>query len=1645
MKTKKILAVLLIITMLISALPTSVLATGNEQANVNTASISNAKITVKDNYGKAGATVNVNIVIAENPGILGLTLKLEFDESVLTLLGMQNGPASGMNFTPSKGEALKSGCELLWDAESVDMENIQDGVIATLTFQIAENAEPNDIAQIKVSCIDALDKDALPLSISTFAGQMQVLTYTPGDVNDDGEITTTDVVYLRRFIAGGYNVTINEFAGDVNNDGMYTSTDVVYIRRYIAGGYGVELKPSTPRCEHSLTATLAKEAECTVDGNIAYWYCSKCEKYFADANATTEISLADTVIEKTGHTYTDVWASDEAHHWHSSTCGHNEEIKDKSEHVFGNDNLCDICSYGKSVKLEKPIITSVKYDTVYWDPVPNANQYVVRVNDNYTCTLRGNVCLLKDLDWDGKPLSNIGKGFIKVEVMALGYGEYEDSEWSAADTSYYYVTKEDSEDVAVLQSYKIGYGYNLIEDSYLDITESSNVAVFDHNKLLALGDYSGRTPASSSAGSTYRYSSMDEFLTKTNEEYNLKLSLSMPLIGTLKSQFKAGIGTSVKNYEYVETLIYIENRVYADYKIQNITPSEYVHCLSDKFLMDLRCESPETEGFANNPEELAKYIYENYGTHAILGVTTGGAYFLEYMVATNESSVATDVRVEFEAAIKSGKALSKVLKSDFGVGIDLSESNSSTTSTTTAKFTGYSYGGNGRTPVNADDASSAIADWSSGFSEDTAVSIAFTKDGAIDLVSLIGVVRPDFVDVFETYINNRADDTYIELNNEFSTELANTFIDVVEENGENVLKIDLSAYQLSGSLENANSSYLINDILTIHPIMRGKNIDKIHVIGGLDTVYKRNLIDSLTLQLSSEWSRDVKVVIEDLGAICGNSQGIVDTSLVTRNIDVSVEYKGINIIQSQDGIYHLKSDFGYGVYNIDFELGENDVLDLTTLYEDGDVMVLPVALNKNYHFIYWCDSEGNPYTDSIGNLLIDCADSAEVIKLYGKWTPKVYEITLDNQEAESAGTTRFFEKYNTGTYSEFEAVNTLNSIQIPVRKGYVFNGYFRTVENNGLAEGFGTDQIISSDGTIIAPNTAFEGNETLYALWIPQVFEITLDSGNAQNPGTESYYQQYLTGIYSDDKCSISVDKITVPSRPGYVFGGYYESVNNNYSENAVGTNRIVDTEGKILVGDNRYLENTTLIALWTINKYEITYHTFTQSTETYVMPCDSIENDNPIIINYEHNLIFNDPVRTKYDKFIGWYADAEFTIPINEKWIENWYENPTNISLYAKWDLAVYYNTLEGTPQLRAIGDRTRIVVDWSAYANGTYSYTDAIDPDGNGYRADGVYNTNLDVYPSVTEIYLIGDSASKYTGVNIIPGGFAQGQELIIHLENFHFEGYISPYADNGMYLTIDCTSSNYIGGRISGFVKATIAGNGYLTVLTPARTSSSDGRAAIDVDELIVSFTGFLWLYGGDGGNGTAGTSYSRSSNSSGSGRDGGNGGNAGDGGAAIKANKIHFVNPDNLYLTLESGDGGTGGNGGNGEFAPHENKISGHNYAGDGGNGGTGGNGGAVIIADTIITDGVFKRLIINIGDGGNGGRGGHGGHADKAYVFGVVTSYSHPGDGGTGGTAGTAGTVGAYTDALMPAEDVQISEGTSGTDGTKGSKGEADLL
>ena len=83
---------------------------------------------------------------------------------------------------------------------------------------------------------------------------------------------------------------------------------------------------------HRLTLVQAKEATCTMDGHTAYYTCSGCDTWFADAAGSMEITDKNTVnIPAGGHTFGS-WQSDETDHWREcATCG---EKTDKAPHEF---------------------------------------------------------------------------------------------------------------------------------------------------------------------------------------------------------------------------------------------------------------------------------------------------------------------------------------------------------------------------------------------------------------------------------------------------------------------------------------------------------------------------------------------------------------------------------------------------------------------------------------------------------------------------------------------------------------------------------------------------------------------------------------------------------------------------------------------------------------------------------------------------------------------------------------------------------------------------------------------------------------------------------------------------------------------------------------------------------------------------------------------------------------------------------------------------------------------------------------------------------------------------------------------------------------------------------------------------------------
>lgn len=190
------------------------------------------------------------------------------------------------------------------------------------------------------------------------AGSSAVYTLTVTATAQGGEVSTYTIVYTfsqddhfggkatcthaarcsvcgERY--GELDPDNHAYASEVRNAVAATMDREGYTGDTYCKGCGVMIKAGTivPRLdhEHAFTRTDAKAATCTEDGNIEYYTCSVCGKIYEDAAGTIEISLADTVLPATGHSYGTEYEHNSAEHWHEcATCGDRIDV---GAHTFG--------------------------------------------------------------------------------------------------------------------------------------------------------------------------------------------------------------------------------------------------------------------------------------------------------------------------------------------------------------------------------------------------------------------------------------------------------------------------------------------------------------------------------------------------------------------------------------------------------------------------------------------------------------------------------------------------------------------------------------------------------------------------------------------------------------------------------------------------------------------------------------------------------------------------------------------------------------------------------------------------------------------------------------------------------------------------------------------------------------------------------------------------------------------------------------------------------------------------------------------------------------------------------------------------------------------------------------------------------------
>ena len=170
----------------------------------------------------------------------------------------------------------------------------------------------------------------------------------------------------------------------------------------------------------------------------------------------------------------------------------------------------------------------------------------------------------------------------------------------------------------------------------------------------------------------------------------------------------------------------------------------------------------------------------------------------------------------------------------------------------------------------------------------------------------------------------------------------------------------------------------------------------------------------------------------------------------------------------------------------------------------------------------------------------------------------------------------------------------VESITERKKDGYTLIGYEMFNTDTGSADDVKGSKFEFDSSTNIGTFTQGAANITLRATWKTDTYKVTLDNQGATTAGTAEVYYQYNTtntinGVtcyyYTDitlKTCVTNGTTITVPTKAGYTFDGYYTEVNGGGTQyvNASGTfiNNIYKTTG-----------SKTLYAKWTSNKYKLT------------------------------------------------------------------------------------------------------------------------------------------------------------------------------------------------------------------------------------------------------------------------------------------------------------------------------------------------------------------------------------------------------------------------------------------------------------------------
>lgn len=193
----------------------------------------NSVIYINAGYGAECEITDIELNIKSNTGISAYSIEVDYDPRVLYFMGAKQGEAFDGGTFYCNGDYSDDAVRIVW---SDGRNQTADGTAAILRFRPAYGTAETDTAVSIGYSMVADDLNEAEFEASD--GNLKIASeINRGDVNNDGEVSVSDVVLLNMYLLKGDEEALTytcQANAEVTGDKLVTPADSAMIMNYVS-------------------------------------------------------------------------------------------------------------------------------------------------------------------------------------------------------------------------------------------------------------------------------------------------------------------------------------------------------------------------------------------------------------------------------------------------------------------------------------------------------------------------------------------------------------------------------------------------------------------------------------------------------------------------------------------------------------------------------------------------------------------------------------------------------------------------------------------------------------------------------------------------------------------------------------------------------------------------------------------------------------------------------------------------------------------------------------------------------------------------------------------------------------------------------------------------------------------------------------------------------------------------------------------------------------------------------------------------------------------------------------------------------------------------------------------------------------------